>query len=111
MTATDRPYVLVGDLGDLPPPIERGILSQTIDDSDDVRVVLFSFAQGEELSEHTAARPAIIHIVSGRAELTVGGDPIATGPGTWLRMAARTTHSVRATTPLVMLLYLLPAPE
>ncbi|HLA17505.1 MAG TPA: cupin domain-containing protein [Candidatus Limnocylindrales bacterium] len=110
MTAKDRPYVLVGNLADLTSPIERGIHSQTINDGD-VRVILFAFASGEELSEHTAARSAIIHVLSGRAELTVAGDPIEAGPGTWLRMAARTTHSVRATTPLVMLLYLLPAPE
>ena len=108
MEAADRPYVLVGDLADLPPALEWGIHSQTIDDGE-VRVMLFSFAPGEELSEHTAARPAIIHVLSGRAEIVVAGDPIAAVPGTWLRMEARTTHTIRATTPLLMLLYLLPA--
>ena len=108
MTTSQRPYELVEDLAALPPAIERGIHSQTVDD-DDVRVVLFAFAEGEELSEHTAARPAILHFLSGRADLVIAGDPIVAGPGTWLRMAARTTHSIRATEPLVMLLYLLPA--
>jgi quercetin dioxygenase-like cupin family protein len=90
---------------------ERGILSQTISDRDDVRVVLFSFAPGEELSEHTAARPAIIEIVSGDAHLVVAGEPFPGRPGTWVRMAPGTPHSIHATTPLVLLLTLLPGTE
>lgn len=86
---------------------ERGILSQTISDADGVRVVLFGFAPGEELSEHTAARAAIIEIVAGTADLEVGGEAFPGRPGTWVRMPSRTPHSVRATTPLVLLLTLL----
>jgi quercetin dioxygenase-like cupin family protein len=88
---------------------EHGILSQTMSDRDDVRVVLFSFAQGEELSEHTAARPAVIEIVSGDADLVVAGEAFPGRPGTWVRMLPRTPHSIRAGTPLVLLLTLLPA--
>ena len=87
---------------------ERGILSQTISDADGVRVVLFGFAPGEELSEHTAARAAILEVVAGTADLVVGGDAFAGGPGTWVRMPPRTPHSVHATSPLVLLLTLLP---
>lgn len=105
----DRPYLLTDDIAGLAPVLERGIHSQTIDEGDGVRVVLFSFAAGEELSEHTAARPAIVHVVSGRASVTVAGDAFTAGPGTWFRMAAGTVHGIRATEPLVMLLYLLPA--
>ena len=86
----------------------RGILSQTLSDESGVRLVTFSFAAGEELSEHTAARPAIVHILSGEAELVAGGRTYAARPGSWLRMAARTPHTVRAKTDLVMALYLLP---
>jgi len=90
---------------------ERGILSQTISDADGVRVVLFGFATGEELSEHTAARAAILEVVSGTADLVVGGQPFMGRPGTWVRMPPRTPHSVRATSPLVLLLTLLPEPD
>ncbi len=88
---------------------ERGILSQTISDRDDVRVVLFSFAPGEELSEHTAARPAVIEVVSGDADLVVAGEAFAGRAGTWVRMRPHTPHSIHATTPVVLLLTLLPA--
>lgn len=106
----DSPYLLVDDLASLAPALERGIHSQTVFDGG-VRVVLFSFAAGEELSEHTAARPAIVHVLAGRGEATVAGIAFAAGPGTWFRMEARTPHSIRATEPLVLLLYLLPAAD
>jgi quercetin dioxygenase-like cupin family protein len=85
----------------------RGIHSQTLSDEAGVELVLFAFAAGEQLSEHTSARPAIIHILSGEGDLSVGGDTYAASPGTWLRMSADTRHSVLARTPLVMALYLL----
>ena len=87
---------------------ERGILSQTISDADGVRVVLFGFATGEELSEHTSGRAAILEIVAGTADLVVGGEPFAGRAGTWVRMPPRMAHSIRAATPLVLLLTLLP---
>jgi quercetin dioxygenase-like cupin family protein len=88
---------------------ERGIHSQTLSDEDGVELVLFGFAAGEALSEHTSARPAIIHILSGEADLTAGTEAHQAEAGTWLRMPAGLKHSVRARTPLVMALYLLPA--
>jgi len=95
------------DLAAESPPPARGILSQTLYDADDVRLVLFGFAPGEELSEHTAARPAIVHVLSGEGEAVVGGERHLIGPGSWFHMPARMEHSIRATTPLTMALYLL----
>ena len=86
----------------------RGIHSQTLSNEAGVELVMFAFAEGEQLSEHTSARPAIIHILSGEGDLTAGDDAWAATPGAWLRMAANTKHSVVARTPLVMALYLLP---
>ncbi|HET7727717.1 MAG TPA: cupin domain-containing protein [Candidatus Limnocylindrales bacterium] len=101
-------HALIQDLLAEAPIPARGILSRTLSDEDDVRLVLFAFAAGEELSEHTAARPAIVHILHGEATLSVGGERYEAGPGSWLRMAAGTVHAVRARTPLVLALYLLP---
>lgn len=89
----------------------RGILSQTLSDEGGVELVLFAFAAGERLSEHTSARPAIIHVLAGEADLTAGGEAWVAAAGAWLRMAEDTRHSVVARTPLVMALYLLPRPE
>ena len=86
----------------------RGIHSQTLSEADGVELVLFAMAAGERLSEHTAARPAIIHILAGTGELTADGEIRAVVPGAWLRMPARTAHALTASTGLVFALYLLP---
>jgi quercetin dioxygenase-like cupin family protein len=103
-------YAIVPDLIAEAPIPARGILSQTLSDEDGVELVLFAFATGERLSEHTSARPAIIHILAGEAELSVDGERHDGRPGTWLRMAAGTRHAIVARTPLVMALYLLQVP-
>lgn len=90
------------------------ILSRTLYSDEVVRAVLFSFATGQELSEHTASVPAVIHILQGEADLTLGGEHIAGRPGTWAHMAPNLAHSVHARTALTMLLWMFPrqiAPE
>ena len=106
----DRPMpaTVFHDLVAEAPVPARGILSQTLSNESGVELVIFAFASGEQLSEHASARPAIIHILSGEARLTVGADTHDGVPGTWVRMPAETRHSIVARTALVMALYLLP---
>lgn len=73
--------------------------------------VLFAFAPREELSEHTSARPVIVHMLRGEADITVGQTRFTGRAGTWFRMSPGTPHSVRAHDALVMALYLLPLPS
>lgn len=102
------PATVFRDLvAEAPVPV-RGILSQTLSNENGIELVLFAFAPGEQLSEHTSARPAIFHVLSGEADLTVGTDAYQAIPGTWVRMSADTKHSVIARTAFVMALYLLP---
>jgi quercetin dioxygenase-like cupin family protein len=75
------PYALFADLAADAPIPARGILSQTLSNEREVELVFFAFAAGEQLSEHTSARPAIIHVLAGEGELTVGGDPYPAPPG------------------------------
>ena len=86
-----------------------GTLSRTVYADASIKVVLFGFDAGQELSEHTAARPALLQIVRGEARLTLGTDARDVHPGCWVHMPASLPHSVLALTPLVMLLTLLPA--
>jgi quercetin dioxygenase-like cupin family protein len=101
-------YTLVGDLlAQLPDIPDDSIVSRTIYRDGKVKAILFGFAPGQELSEHTAAVPAILHIVKGEARVTVAGDAFDAGPGMWVHMAPQTPHSITAETPVVMLLYML----
>jgi quercetin dioxygenase-like cupin family protein len=84
-----------------------GILSRTIASGDRVKAVMFGFDVGQELSEHTAAMPAVIHVLSGAVELQLGSEVVEAHAGTWVHMPAHTTHRVLARTPTVMLLLLL----
>jgi len=101
------PYTHISDLAKEVQPPDKGILSRTLYSDDRLKVVLFGFAQGEELSEHTASMPAVLHFLQGEARLTLGDDAVQAGPGTWVHMPAGLKHSVQATTPVVMLLLLL----
>lgn len=83
-----------------------GIVSQTLCNDDRLKVVLFGFDAGQELSEHTAAVPAIMHFLSGEADVTLGAESIRAGPNTWVRMDAGQPHSIVARTPVFMLLTL-----
>lgn len=57
-----------------------------------------------------APLPAIIQIIKGEASLTVGDETVVGKPGTWIQMAAKTPHSIKASTPLVLVLTLLKSP-
>lgn len=87
-------------------PLEDGIMSRTVYQDDRLKAVLFGFGAGQELSEHTASKPAIMHFISGEAAVTLGVQPLAARAGTWVHMPAGLAHSIVAQTPTVMLLLL-----
>ncbi len=82
------------------------IVSRTLYDGEQVRAIIFGFAPGQELSEHTASKRALLYFVSGEAELTLGGDAMRAQAGTLVEMPPHLPHSVAAQTELVMLLLL-----
>lgn len=85
-----------------------GVLSRTLAREAGVRVTWFGFAPGEELTEHTSTRPALLLFLRGRARLGLGGDVVEVEAGDHLLMEAGLRHSVTALEPLVFVLTLLP---
>ncbi len=105
MTTT---YFHVDDvLAQLPEIAPDSIVSRTFFSDQGVKVILFGFAAGQELSEHTASKPAILHFLQGSARLTLGGDETTAEPGAWVHLPPNLPHSVYAETTVAMLLYLL----
>ena len=100
-------YTHITDLAKEVQPPDDGILTRTLFKDDNVKAVIFGFGQGEELSEHTASMPAILHFLQGEATLTLGDDTVEAQPGTWIHMEPNLKHSVKTKTPVVMLLLLL----
>jgi quercetin dioxygenase-like cupin family protein len=100
-------YTVFLDLAKETQPPDKGILSRTLYNDDRLKAVAFGFAQGEELSEHTASMPAILHFLQGEAKLTLGDDTLDAKPGAWVHVPKGLRHSIQAKTPVVMLLLLL----
>jgi quercetin dioxygenase-like cupin family protein len=92
---------LLTQLPEIPPD---SIVSRTFYSDDRLKAILFGFAVGQELSEHTAARPAILHFLQGQARLTLGDHATTAGPGAWVHMQPHLPHSIYAETTVVMLL-------
>lgn len=82
-------------------------MSRTIFQDDQIKAVIFGFGQGQELSEHTAAKSAMLFFVKGEASVGLGDDMQVAQSGTWVHMPPSLKHSIKAKTPVVMLLVLL----
>ena len=88
-------------------PSDSGRQSIILIDDANTKVVLFAFAAGSWLTEHVAPLPAVIQIIKGEAVLMVGNESVAGKAGTWIQMAAKTPHSIKAESPVLLLLTLL----
>lgn len=100
-------YTLIADVGSEVEVPADGTLSRVLYKDDRVRLVAFGFDTGQELTEHTAAVPALIQVIRGRFALTLGDDRMEVGPGVWVRMDPHLPHSLRALEPSIMLLTML----
>jgi quercetin dioxygenase-like cupin family protein len=101
------PYTLLTDLAHQVETPADGTLSRTIYQDERLKVVLFGFSAGQELSEHTSSTPAIMHFLTGESDVTLGPDKVVVTAGTWIHMPPQLPHSIRTKTPVVMLLSLL----
>ena len=84
----------------------NGIVSRTVLRTSNSRVVLFGFTEGQELTEHTSTQHALIQILSGECEFSLGGKPRTMKCGELLYMPPNLPHAVRATKQFSMLLTL-----
>ena len=97
------PHVFLASTQPVPGP---GINSRTLLDSPTLRLVRFTLDAGEELTEHTSTRPALVQVLSGECDFSLGLDTHPLRPGDVVWMPANTPHAVVARTPLVFLLTL-----
>jgi len=86
----------------------NGIVSRTVFHTANCRVVLFGFAAGQELSEHTSTQHALVQILSGECEFFLAGKPHQLKTGDLLYMPPNLPHAACATQPFSMLLTLSP---
>ena len=86
---------------------EDSVVSRTLIENDAGTVTLFAFDAGQSLSEHTAPFDALVQIVDGAAEFTIGGDVCKLAAGQIVLMPANIPHAAHAISRFKMLLTML----
>ena len=80
------------------------VVSRTIIDKPQGTVSLFAFAEGEGLSEHTTPYDALVQVLDGEVEITIGGKAFHLDEGETIIMPADVPHALRALGRFKMLL-------
>lgn len=90
----------------LAPPqnVAHGIVSQAVLTAPGLRVTLFYFAAGQELSEHTTPARALVQVIAGACEFTFPDRTQRLAAGDLLHMPPKLPHAVRALENLTLLI-------
>ena len=80
------------------------VVSKTLAQNDAVSVTLFAFEKGEEIGTHDSTGDAMVTVLDGIGEFTVGGVKHTCKAGEALVMPAKVPHAVYAVERFKMLL-------
>ena len=101
MTPDEKPpqetTPLTGRMPDLVAYQDGAVVSRVILKKGTGNVTVFAFDRGQGLSEHTTPFDALVQVLDGRAEITVGGTPYEVGTGEMILMPANVPHALKAT--------------
>ena len=90
---------------------EGSIVSRTLAENKAGSLTLFAFDADQGLSEHSAPYDAVVQVLDGAVELTIGGKAVRAAAGQLVVMPANIPHAVKATTRFKMLLTMLRAKQ
>jgi quercetin dioxygenase-like cupin family protein len=85
------------------------IVSKTLIDTKVGTITLFAFDAGQSLSEHAAPYDAVVQIIDGDAEITIGGNAVYASEGNMVVIPANIPHALHATDRFKMLLTMIRA--
>ena len=88
---------------------EGAIVSRTLLENDAGVLTVFSFDAGQGLSEHTTPFDAVVEILDGQAQITIGGKQVQVASGQIILMPANVPHALQARVRFKMLLTMLRA--
>ena len=86
---------------------DGSVVSKTLIQKEIGTITLFAFDRGQGLSEHTAPFDAVVHILDGKATITIGGHPQTVSTGEMLIMPANISHALQADEKFKMLLVMI----
>jgi len=106
MTASDKRGQVIG-LASSIDYADGAVISKTFLDKKAGTLTLFSFDQGQGLSEHVSPYDATVLITEGEATLVIGGKPLSVKAGEMVIMPANVPHAVQADKRFKMLLVMI----
>lgn len=80
------------------------VVSRTLAQNKAVSITLFSFDKGEEISSHKSTGDALVCILDGAADITIGGSQYHLTKGQSIVMPTGIPHALQAPEPFKMLL-------
>jgi len=83
---------------------DASVVSKTIVKKHSGNVTLFAFDKGEGLAEHSSPHDALVILLDGKAEITIGGTPHNLQSGQSIILPANIPHSLKATEKFKMML-------
>jgi quercetin dioxygenase-like cupin family protein len=83
------------------------IVSKTIVEKKTGTITLFSFDEGQGLSEHTAPFDAMVQVLEGTVEIRISGKPFHLKKGEMIIMPAGEPHALKAVEKFKMLLIMI----
>lgn len=104
VVTSDLPPARALRLGDEVAYVAGSVVSRTIARKRGGSLTLFAFDAGQELSEHTAPFDALVQVLDGSVELTIGGEKVRAAAGESVLMPAGVPHAVHAPERFKMLL-------
>ena len=86
---------------------EGAVVSKEIIKKPTGTVTLFAFDKGQGLSEHTAPFDALVQILDGEVEITLGGEPHRLKAGEMIIMPGGKPHALKAVKQFKMMLVMI----
>lgn len=86
---------------------EKAVVSRTLVDKKTGTVTVFSFDEGQGLSEHTSAFDALVYVLDGEAKITIAGKTTTVQKEKMIMLPANKPHALHAQKRFKMLLILI----
>jgi len=85
----------------------EAVVSRTLINQKHGTVTLFSYDQGQGLSEHTTPFDALVQVIEGALDITISGEVFPVQTGEMILMPANQPHALKAVLPTRMLLIMI----
>ncbi|KAA9035942.1 cupin domain-containing protein [Ginsengibacter hankyongi] len=86
---------------------DGSVVSKTILKSPAGNITLFAFDKGEGLAEHNTPHEALVQLLDGEAEITIGGTLYNLHAGQSIILPSNTPHSLKANERFKMMLIMI----